>query len=511
MDKKNTIGKNKQLIINLLSSFLTLFVTMGINFFLSPYLVSVVGVESYGFVQLSYELISYITILMVALNSMSSRFVSIAYFKKDFEASSKYFTSTFYSNLFFSIVATPIFLGLILNLENIINIPAAIVVDVKYLVMFMLGNFIVTILSTNLSVSYYISNKLYIASLTQVVGQVLRGGMLLAFYLIFKPHVAYIGFVTLVITILTQIVNLYWKRKLIPNLKIRKEFFDILKIKELISSGIWNTVTRLGAMLSQGIDLLIANLMIGAEAMGILAISKIIPRLINTILYTMIGTFLPSMTELYAKQEYAELTKTTKQSMKIMGMIVNIPIALLVVFGDILFRVWFPQQDANQLQLLSILTVLPWAVMGQATIIHNIFTIINRIKVNSLLVTATGLLNVLIVYILLVTTNWGLIAVAGVSSILSIIRNLLYTVPFGAIYIGQKWYTFYPEIIKSIGSIIIISSAGYLIRLLFEGESWVYLFAVSIITSIIGLGFNYFAILNRSDRTYIYSKIKERL
>ena len=44
-------------------------------------------------------------------------------------------------------------------------------------------------------------------------------------------------------------------------------------------------------------------------------------------------------------------------------------------------------QDARLLQTLSILTVLPWAFMGQATIIHNIFTIVNRIRLNSILVT----------------------------------------------------------------------------------------------------------------------------
>ena len=110
--------------------------------------------------------------------------------------------------------------------------------------------------------------------------------------------------------------------------------------------------------------------------MGILAVAKIIPNVINMILHAMISTLLPDMTELYAKQKYDELVKSAKRYMKITGMIINIPIALLIAFGDILYALWFPTQDSGLLQLLSVITVLPWAIMGQTAIIHNILVVI---------------------------------------------------------------------------------------------------------------------------------------
>ena len=246
--------------------------------------------------------------------------------------------------------------------------------------------------------------------------------------------------------------------------------------------------------------------------MGILAIAKTIPNMINGILNTMIATFMPNLTELYAKEKTDELVISIKQSMKIIGMIINIPIAILIAYGDILFSLWFPTQDAELLQVLSIITIFPWAVMGQATIIHNIFTVLNKIKVNSLLVCFTGLLNVLVVFILLKTTSLGLFAVAGVSTIFSIIRNMCYTVPFGAIYIGKKWNTFFPEIIKSIGSVCVISIIGYILKIFIVKYSWLSLIEFSIITAIIGFMFNYNIVLNKEDRKLIknifFKKIK---
>ena len=94
-------------------------------------------------------------------------------------------------------------------------------------------------------------------------------------------------------------------------MNINRKFFDLKKGQRTISSGVWNSITRLGQILQDGLDLLIANLML-MQLWGILAVAKIIPNVINMILHAMISTFLPDMTELYAKQKYDELVKSAK-------------------------------------------------------------------------------------------------------------------------------------------------------------------------------------------------------
>ena len=424
----------------------------------------------------------------------------------------EYFSSTFFSNLIISICLIPILIFLIINLEIFIKVSPNLSNDVKILMAFMMFNFLIGLLATNLSISYYVKNKLYISSLINIAGYIIRAVLLYILFAFCKSSIIYVGIVTFIVTCFTQIMNIYFTKKMIPELKIKKKYFNLNKVKEMISSGIWNTITRLGSLLSEGLDLLITNICINATEMGILAIAKTIPNMINGILNTMIATFMPNLTELYAKEKTDELVISIKQSMKIIGMIINIPIAILIAYGDILFSLWFPTQDAELLQVLSIITIFPWAVMGQATIIHNIFTVLNKIKVNSLLVCFTGLLNVLVVFILLKTTSLGLFAVAGVSTIFSIIRNMCYTVPFGAIYIGKKWNTFFPEIIKSIGSVCVISIIGYILKIFIVKYSWLSLIEFSIITAIIGFMFNYNIVLNKEDRKLIknifFKKIK---
>ena len=91
MKSPNNITKNKQLFINIIASFVSFGVGMGINFFLSPYIIENVGTEAYGFVQLANNFITYFSILTIALNSMSSRFISVSYFKDDILSANEYF------------------------------------------------------------------------------------------------------------------------------------------------------------------------------------------------------------------------------------------------------------------------------------------------------------------------------------------------------------------------------------------------------------------------------------
>lgn len=505
------LSKNRQLAINIAASFMALFISMGINIFLSPFIVRTVGVEAYGFVQLGNNIISYLAILAIALNSMSSRFISIEYFRGNKKAANEYFASTFFSNMFLGFILIPVLILLIINISKLVNIPEELIIDVQFLISFLSVNFVIDLLATNLSVSYYISNKLYLYSIVQIFAHLIKAILLIFLFSLFIPYVSYVALSALIITCLTQLANLYWKRKLIPDLKIDFQYFRLSKVKELVSSGLWNSITRLGSILSEGLDLLIANLMISATGMGILSIAKIIPNLINMILNSMISTFLPSMTELYAHRKQDELVSAIKQSMRIIGMIINIPIALLIAYGDILFTVWFPTQDALLLQTLSVLTILPWAFMGQATIIHNIFTIVNKIKVNSIFVTLTGFLNVIIVLVLLKTTGLGLLAVAGVSSILSVLRNMLYTVPFGAKHIDAPWYTFYPDIAKSVFSVTMISIVGILLKTQIDNYTWLNLVILSSLLTFIGVAFNFFVIFRKNDRKYIVEKIKSKI
>lgn len=503
--------QGKELAINFIATAIAFITNAAINFWLSKYIVSTVNEEAYGFIQFANTFVTYFTIITIAINSMASRFIAVEYYKGDKKEASNYYKSTLIANCVIILLSAPIIIFTVCNIEKIMNITPSLVPDIKMLLIFLIGNLYLGLITTNLSVSYYIRNKLYIQSVINTISYILKAVILLVAYTFLPPYVSIFGIATFIATTFIQILSIYYKKKLIPEVSLKNGKFRFKDLKILISSGIWNFVTRVGDTLSSGLDLLISNLFIGPSEMGILAIVKTIPNLISSALNSLVNIFIPNMTKLYAEQKKEEFIKYIKISMKLTGIFLNIPILCVIVLGNVLFKLWFPTQDATLLHILSIISISPWIIIGPVSIMHNIFTVVNKLKVNSILICTTGVLNVLIVYLLLKNTSLALFAVVAVSCILSILRNLLYTLPFGAKAIGVKWYAFFPEIGRSLLATAVSTCICYGIKLLINPNSWLTLIGCGICVCILGLIINIVVILSKEQKEYAYNIVKMRL
>jgi len=505
------MNKQKQLSINLIAGSTAFIINLGISFFLSPYIIKNIGIEAYGFVSLGTNFISYASLITIALNSMAGRFITIEIHKNNWDAANKYFNSVLLSNAIVAGVMMIPSILCVLYIDKIVNVPPEILTDVKALFAFLFANYLLSVMVSSFGVATFATNRLYLSSLRGIQSGIIRVAILVLLFIFFKPRVSYIGFTSLISLLYGAFFNMYYTKKLLPNIQIRKAYFNSKAVLELISSGIWNTVIRVGQILLEGMDLLIANLFIGAAGMGALSLAKTIPAVISSLVVVLASVFMPEFTRMYAHDKINDLKVTIKRSMKLLGLIINIPIAILVVFGKELFALWVPSQDSRQLQILSLITVGTIVLSGTINSIYGVFTVTNRLKTNAILLVLTGVLNIGIVFVLLKVTNLGIYAIAGVSTVLSIGRNLGFTAPFGAKYLGLPWYTFFPEIFKSIMSFVVATVIGFSITYFRVVDSWVALFIFGGLTGLLSLAINIMVILNKQERNYLINIIKQRL
>jgi len=493
----------KQLVINLIANTLAFSISFGISFFLTPFIIKTVGSVAYGFVSLALDFLSYASLITIALNSMAGRFITIKIHQNDNEGANKYFNSVLVSNSIMSAaLAIPAFLCIVF-LNKLVNVPPEIYTDVQILIAFLFLNFVLSIMGTTFSVATFARNRLELSSLRSIEFNIIRAIMLVSLFTFLRPSVSYIGITACVASTFVLITNVYYTKTLLPEVRIDKKYFDFKAVLELITSGVWNTIVRLGQLLLDGFDLLITNIFIGATAMGTLAIAKTVPMFITSVVGMLAGVFMPQFTIIYAKNDMPSLISNIKKSMKIMGIIVGIPVSLLIAYGDVFYHLWVPSQDAKLLQILSIISVASIIISGSINSIYNIFTVTNKLKANALWLVGSGLINILIVVILLKTTLLGLYAIAGISTIISIVRNLVFTAPYGAKCLNLRWPTFYDEILKSIVAVFIVTAIALSLRLLLNIDSWATLILFGGISAIIGLILNMFFILNKEERNYL--------
>ncbi len=503
--------KNKQMILNMTSTIFAFCVNIGINFFLTPYITKNVGVEANGFITLANNFVTYASLLTIAFNSMIGRFVTIEIHKGNYEKANKYFTSSVYANIFIGLLLLLPSLIMVFFLNDILSIPSNMVFDVKLLFLFIFINFILSLINSSYSTTTFATNRLDLNAKVNIISYALKAIILIVAFIVFKPYVLYVGFASCIVSIYQLIKNMYYTKKLLPDIKVKKRYFDIKSIIEIIKSGVWNTVTKLGQILTDGLDLLITNLFINPLAMGQFAIVKTITTNLSAFISTFAGIFSPQQTIDYAKGKMDVVVQDFKLSMKLTGVFASCSMCFFLIFGTSFYSLWVPNQDIKLLTILSIVSIVSLIASSIIVPLWQVFTITNKLKVNSLLHVFIGLFNTLIVLVLIKHTNLGVIAVALVSSVTGAIKNLTYTPLYSAHCLGVKKTTFYPEIFRYLLVNLILLGIDYFVYSLFNIDSWMILILMIILCGAIGLIVNYLIMFSKEDRKYFIILIKKKL
>ena len=506
----NLRGQNRQLAINMIAQLVSFAVNFGISFVLTPYIVKTIGKEAYGFVGLANNFVSYATILTTALNSMAGRFITIFIHRDDFENANKYMSSVFWANVLVSLILVVPTVYCLISMSSLIQIPNKLLGDVTILWTCLFANFLIGNITSVFSVSTFVSNRLDIQSVTGIISNIVRAAFLVAVYYIFDAKVWYMGASTILCSILGISVNVYCTKKMLPSIHIQRKQFDFSCIRHLIASGIWNSVTKISSILSNGLDLLITNIFISTAAMGSISLAKNLPTYILSFLGSVSAVFAPQLTISYAKNNYDDIKRQLKSAINILGFISCIPITVMYAYGDIFFSLWVPGQDAQLLQLLGVISSLAFPFVLPLEPLWNIFTITDKVKQSSIFLIINSILTIVIVFIFLNFARSDfvkMLIIVGISTIFSIIRALFFLPIYGAKCLHFKWSTFYPPVLKSFVVTIILTALSIGLRKIFVINSWLTLLIACFITAAISVVINYFILLNHDERSFLKRKI----
>lgn len=499
--------------INIITSVGVMVVNLFISFWLSPYIIRTIGVEANGFVSLANNFVTYANLIVTALNAMAARFITISYIRGEYKKANIYYNSVFWGNL---IIVAVLFLPaayLIIRLESFIDVPADILVDVKILFSLVFLSFFVRTGAPNWDCGTYITNRMDLSYIPNMATSILRCVLLVGMFTMWTPHVWYVSLTSTLIGFITLGIAGYYTHKLTPELqvKLKRPVCSWNAIKELVGAGIWSAIAGGGAMLLNGLDLLMCNLYIGATAMGVLSLSKTLPSILGQFSDAVTDAFLPEMTINFAKGDKEKLLHDIKRAMKISSVTVTIPAAGIVVMGDTFYSLWVPTQNARLLQLLTSLAILSYLINSGIIILHRVFAIVNRTRLSAAAMIVTGVSSLLITWLMIMFTDYDIYAVAGVSSIVTICKNVFFVTPATAVLLGYKWNQFYPQlgITMLCSSMIIV--IGIMVRQFIAIHSWLTFFLACSIVGTVGLGVNVMIVLNKEERAYLHSKVIRKL
>lgn len=498
----------KQTALNLLSGILTMGIQFVVSFFLSPYIVTNLGEEANGFTQLANNFVNYAMLLTLAFNSMASRFMSVSYHQGDKKRVRQYYSSTIICNIVISLVLIPVAIGIVTNLESFIVIENARTIDVKALFACVFLNFFLNLAFSVYCLAMFVKNAIYYQNLINLLRNILNAVLLLTVFSILQPRIYYVSAIAAVLTAISIPVAKTIQKNLMPELKFNFQDFSFEAVRKMISSGIWNTVNQCGQMLMTGLDLLLANLFVSPAAMGMLSVAKTVPAAIISLGTVLNGSFAPALTIEWSKGNNQKVLEQLRSSMKISSVLLSIPMITFCVFGADFYRLWMPSLDPVQLTILSFLSFMAFIPFAGPQVLYNVFTATNHLKINSVAFITTGFMNVVVVFMCLKFTNLGIFAIAGVSSLLTIIRSMAITVPYAAHLLNLKWYEFYKDVGISLMCCAISAAVCWLVRSIFFLKGWFGLAAMVIIAVSITTVLDVLLILTKEEKELLKTKLK---
>lgn len=497
--------------LNFISNLCAFFFTYSISFFLSPYIVETLGSDAYGFVSLATSFTNYISLITVALNSLASRFVSVALFNNDYDKANKYYSSVITANgIITAIMVIPCTI-FILFLERFISIPANLVLDVKILFALIFAGFFISLLTSLFNVAVFVENKLYLNAQHNAEGAVIRVVMTIVLFKLFPAKIAFVGATTLVLQLYNIIWKYYYMRKFLPHMRYSWKNNDKSKVVELIKAGSWSLLSQVSALLNSGFNLLLANELVSSVAMGMIAISTTLPTIVRAVMGSVSSAFTPNLTRFYAGGQYENMEKELTKSIRMLSVVMVVPLAGLTVFGEMFFKLWQPTQDARVLWILMVLNIASLTFSGSTASIHEIFTVANRLKGQAIAVFISGILNMVGTILLIKHTNLGVYAVVCMGSVIDVCRNFLFTFPYAAKCIHRKWYVFILQSLKSFFSFVFVTALFFAIKhFVYEPTNWLTFILECLICGVLGFVLNAFLLLSKEQRTVFFNKLLKR-
>ncbi|EAI4415082.1 oligosaccharide flippase family protein [Campylobacter fetus] len=494
--------------LNLIASIVVFSLQMLINFFLTPFILKVLGDEAYGFLGLANSFVNYGYILTLVINSVAGRFVAYEYHRGNLLQASKYYSSVLAVNFIFCIFICVVCSAFILNLKEFINVSEALVDDVKLTMAFYFINFCLGLFNAVLTISAFVKNKLYMISVRNAVSTAIFAFVLVVLFYIFQPMIYYTAISALLASIFVFISAIYITKKLQTGLKFRLKYFRLNLIKKLISSGTWNSFNMLSHTLINGIDLLLCNIFINAASMGILSVSKAAILIAESFIGTVGATFMPKFIELYSKQSINDLINEVKFCLKTLSFISISPVAVFAVLGSEFYTLWLPFKTDYEISFiynLSLIALMPVIFIAAMQPLLSLNTVTNKLKrpaVANLIMSFS-----VVAFQLIFIKDFGLYSIAICASAGYLARIILFDISNAGVNLNQKMSLFYPVFLRNVFVFAVVLVSILLLKDFVEIKGWLSFVLAGTIFLLLGYVISFLIVFNKNEKLLLKLKI----
>ena len=363
LDTAKPNGAKPGVMRNVASNWGAYVLTMGVNFFLSPYVVRHLGNTGYGVWTLILSLTGYLGLLDLGVRGAVTRYVAKFHSQADHKNASNVASSAMLIFSSAGLIAFSVSVVFALLIAGKLNIPPQYLAASR-----------VVLIVTGLSIAASLVNGVFGGILVGLQrfdltnGIEIANNLLRTFTIVLFLHLGY-GIVTLALiqlgfTLARLAANVSMARHLYPELRINPVFADRAGTRLIFSFSIFSFLIHVSASLIYASDNVVIGAFLPVSAVTFYAIGGNLAEYTRTLVAGISQTMTPLASSTEAKKDHALMEKIVLFGSRA-GTMVVLPIALtLMIRGKTFIGLWMGPQYADLsgtvIRILS-LTLFLWA------------------------------------------------------------------------------------------------------------------------------------------------------
>ncbi len=505
-------GGGRQMLKNLATNFLAITVQMLLGMVLTRFLIRTLGPAEYGVVPLSFQLMTFLTLVTSSVNASVGRFLTIEMTRNDLQAARGTFNSSFWGLLLVFTVLIPVAVGFAWLSPSILKFaPGSEAASQRVLLATMFSFFTVTA-SSNIMITAFARNRLDLQNYVRIAWHVTRVSTPLALVGWFGWGLDGVSVGIVLGATIHMIFSIRTWRRLNPELKLTPKLFSKKRFLELTDMSVWLMMDKIGRVLQFNASILVVNIILGAAAAGKYGAIMIFGRSLIMYNRSMRLVATPVVYAMYGRGEFDQMKKFLISFVRFEGIMLALPLAGLIVMAEPLLTIWLGAEYAD------LAPVVIWMMVGLIVTMPNvpvriIFAATKNVREPGILSMATGIINILVSIYMVHPTwglNMGLVAMPLSALFTTQLKNWLFPPLYAAHVMKYKWHTFFVPFVRIAISYAFILGLAWGLRWLFQPDSWLDLILAGLIAMVIYLPVGFFVLMTKEDRDHIKMVRKRR-
>ncbi|NLT37147.1 MAG: polysaccharide biosynthesis protein [Methanomassiliicoccus sp.] len=447
---------------NLLTNVVYFTLSIVVGLLLVPFFIGTLGTAAYGLIPLATSITSYITIVIDSLNLSISRYLTVDLQRGDMGKASETFSTALIGILAFVLVLTPFLLVAAWYAPSFFNIGDQAAGEVFLLFAMVFGSMLVTAWGASFTVVLFAHNRLDLRNYVYTVNLAVQLVTVVLFFLSLGPSLALVGLSYLLASIVSVGVAAFLASRVCPGLRLSRKLFVRSRMHEISIMSSWVLFNGIGLLLNTQVALFIVNKIFGEVSGSEYALAVVWGSLLVSIAGLLTNLFTPMTYSYYARQDHGGLVSFTTMAVKISGLLMALPVALVCVFSSLLLTLWVGPEFAHLAPLVWIL-VAPVILQIMVSCISPITVAYDRVKGLVFLTLPLGIANILLAVLFSYTLGIGMYGVALAGLVTLIIRYGLVNPVFIASVVHVPLLTYVRKMFFGVGAVALLSLAGIVV------------------------------------------------